>query len=155
MQWLVGLFCFVFPLHFPPPFGNHRKLGEVQKACVLQWEFLQWDLLRYVTREFRKPTASLLFMCNGAHSLQFRGRSMLVVLHTDKGSNKGKTIHLWLLRCFLIKISSIGHNKISIPPIHQNNTQHPEWGFCWWFLRNDNTRSLEGSSSSNKASNFS
>lgn len=47
----------------------------------------------------------------------------------------------------LIKISRIGHNKLAIPPMHQNNIQHPEWGFCSQFLRNDNTRSLEGSSS--------
>lgn len=150
MPWLV-VFLFSFVLFSTSLWQLLKTQITTKGLCAA----MRISMLRYVTHEFTKPTASFLPICYGVHSLQFRGRNMLVFLHRDKGRNKGKTIHLWLLWCFLIKISSISHNKLSIPPIHQNNTQNPEWGFCLRFLRDDNTRSLEGSSSPNEASNFS
>jgi len=150
MRWLVGSFC------FPSPFTTSLwQLQETWRTPKSSHAAMRFLMLRYALHEFRKLIASLLPVCYGICSMQFRGGSKLVFLHTDKGRNKGETIHLWLLWCFLIKISSISHNKRSIPPIHQNNTRHPEWGFCSRFLRNDNTRSLEGSSSPNETSNFS
>lgn len=152
MQWLVWGFFSFFSSPFSTFLWQPQKTQRTTKSLCAVMRILT---LRHVTHEFRKPTISLLPICYRIHSLQFRGRHTAVILHTDKGKNKGETIHLWLLWWFLIKISSIGHNKLSVPLIHQNNTQHPEWGFCSRFLRNDNTRSLEGSSSLNEASNFS
>lgn len=139
MQWLLG-FCFVFSLLLQPPFDICRK-PRTTKSCSKESDAkISCTWISAFCSLPSCPSAILLSSSSSGAWAHLR-------FCTQTGRNKGETINPWLLCCFLIKISSIGHNKLSTPPMHQNNIQHPEWGFCSRFLRNDNTRSLEGSSS--------
>lgn len=151
LAWLFVLFC--FSSLCPTSLWQLQKALRTAKCLCATMRIL---MLRYVICEFWKATAFFFFflpICYGILSLQ--GWEYTCSFTHRQGEEWGENNTSVAVLVFLIKISSIGHNKLSIPPIHQNNTQHPEWGFCSRFVRNDNTRSLEGSSSLNEASNFS